>query len=80
MNLLENILSIINKYIKESDKRTAPYKTLLALKTDISKLVDTEMDSKVNKDIAYLCSICGKVSVNLQDKKYCRECFDKYID
>lgn len=74
----ERVLTLIGEYLSKANKRSATYKTLLALQEDVKKLVEDE--PKPNSDTAYHCSICGKISVRLMNKKYCLDCYDKFID
>lgn len=78
--ILQEILTTISNYIEQSDKKSNTYRTLSALKTDIALLVDSKMDKVINKDICYQCSICCKICISLKEKKYCLDCYDKFID
>lgn len=80
MTLINKILALVSDYIEKSKKGSHTQKTLLSLKTEISALVDDSIEKTVNKDTAYICAICQSISLSLREKKYCRDCYDKYID
>lgn len=75
MNLLEQILTLVGQHVAKNKS-----KALKALQNDIKVLVQTSTDESVNKEISYQCSICGKISVSLKERKYCVSCYDKYIE
>lgn len=79
MNLLEQILTLVSEHLAKSKKRSEAGKALKTLQEEIRALIQKATDGSVNKEIAYQCSICGKISVTLKERKYCVSCYDKYI-
>lgn len=80
MNLIEQILTVISERLKKSNKKSETFKALKSLQEEIRAMIEDKSEKSLNKDHAYHCSICDKITVSLKNKKYCVACFDKYID
>jgi uncharacterized protein YpmS len=80
MNKLEQILTLVSDRLKATDKKSEAYKTIKTLQKDIKKLIHDDFQNKVNKEIAYHCSICDKIAVSLKDGQYCLDCYQTYVE
>lgn len=72
----EKILTVIGEHLGRCKKGSASYKALESLQTEIQTLVSESL--KPAKNATYYCSICDKCLPTY--KKYCLECYDKFID